>query len=217
MCVAWKSMDCIVSCRNFNSYALLWLRIASAGLYCFCLGTEKHFVPLPHQKGTTSTWTPINSPCIHSSSLRVPVSKCFWNDRELSNRTGLCIFPMPTLLALLCPVKCIILKSPTGHLFARMFLAVLHPSCPKIEYALRSKTILRCFLRWTLTKRLKSLETGKDRVKGEGVCKILRKLQKIFYPHNALEVTKAAATAETGFPWELSFLGPGMNGCFTVL
>lgn len=126
--------------------------------------------PTPTEpKGTTSTWTPINSPCKHSSRLHVPVSKCFWNDRELSNRTGLCIFPMPTLLALLCPVKCIILKSPTGHLVARMFLAVRHQSHPKIEFAQRSRTILRCFLRWTLTKRLKSLETGKDWVVGKGV------------------------------------------------
>lgn len=76
---------------------------------------------------------------------------------------------MPTLLALLCPVKCIILKSPTGHLVARMFLAVCHQSCPKIEFAQRSRTILRCFLWLTLTKRLKSLETGKDWVMGKGV------------------------------------------------
>lgn len=45
MCVAWKSMGCSVSHRSFNSYALLWLRIAPVGLDCFCLGTEKHFAP----------------------------------------------------------------------------------------------------------------------------------------------------------------------------
>lgn len=56
---------------------------------------------------------------------------------------GIAFFPVPVLL---CPGKQAILKSPTGHLFATLFLAVLHPSCPKIESAQSSKSILRGFL-----------------------------------------------------------------------
>lgn len=137
MLVSWKSTGFGVPDRSFNNYAVLLPRMAPAGLDCFCLRTETRFLlPTPplDQKGTTSTWTPINNPCKHSISLLVPLPERFWNDREFSNRTRPCVFPMPTVLALLSPVKCIILKSPTGHLFARMFLAVLHPSCPKIEF-----------------------------------------------------------------------------------
>lgn len=82
------------------------------------------------------SWTPINSPCKHSSKA----SACLLpSASEMTGRflTALgSAFPQcQCVLVLLRPVKYVILKSPTGHLFPTMFLAVLHPSCPDIESA----------------------------------------------------------------------------------
>lgn len=82
------------------------------------------------------SWTPINSPCKHSSKA----SACLLP--SASEMTGRFLTALSSafsqcqcVLVLLRPVKYVTLKSPTGHLFPTMFLAVLHPSCPDIESA----------------------------------------------------------------------------------
>lgn len=77
------------------------------------------------------SWTPINSPCKGSSKASAclfpsasEMTECF------QTALGSAFFQCQCMLVLPCPVKYIILKCPTGHLLATMFLAVFHPSCP---------------------------------------------------------------------------------------
>lgn len=132
------------------------------------------YFPPQIKKGNTSTHLELLL-IVPTSTAAKPSAYPFSSASEMTGsfqtELGDAFFQCRCMLVLLCPVKYIILKSPTGHLFAKMFLAILHPSCTEIECAQRSKFILRCFLWWALTKGLKSMETGRDPKRGtRGEC-----------------------------------------------
>lgn len=121
-----------------------WLRLAFIGMLWKTESLGFFFFFL-QQKGQYKykSWTPINS--LRKRAAK-PCARLFSSASEMTGsfqtKPGSAFFQCRCVLVLLCPVRCTILKSPTGHLFATMFLAVLHPSCPKIESAQSSKSIV---------------------------------------------------------------------------
>lgn len=100
------------------------------------------------KKGNTSTSLELLL-IVPASTAAKPSACLFPSASEMTGSfqtaLGTVFFQCRCMLVLLRSVKYIILKSPTGHLFATMFSAVLHPSCPKIEPAQGSESILRFF------------------------------------------------------------------------
>ena len=122
---------------RFKSYVMLCGKMATVGLIGTLLENKSswNFFFL-RQKGQYKhkSWTPINSPCKRSSKASAclfpsasEMTECF------QTALGSAFFQCQCMLVLPCPVKYIILKCPTGHLLATMFLAVLHPWCPDIK------------------------------------------------------------------------------------